>query len=147
MRTSELTPLMIACIMGKLNMVKLLVKSARKQLKPELFKLFIDIKVTCKLGGNNALLYAISSQGASNENLAIVQYLISEAQADPDSMNDYKVNCLILASKKAQHGVIDMLIKCGVELGYVDKNGNNALHIACQAGHTAVVKKILNYSH
>ena len=38
-----------------------------------------------------------------------------------------------------------MLIKCGVDLGYVDKNGNNALHIACQGGHTDVVRKILYY--
>ena len=30
MRTSELTPLMIACIMGKLSMVKLIIKAARK---------------------------------------------------------------------------------------------------------------------
>ena len=97
------------------------------------------------MGGNNALLYAISSQGKSNENLAIAEYLVRDAKADPDSMNDNNVNCLILASKKAQFGVIDMLIKCGVDLGYVDKNGNNALHIACQGGHTDVVRKILYY--
>ena len=68
-----------------------------------------------------------------------------EAKADPDSMNDYNVNCLILASKKAQEGVIDMLITCGVDIGYIDKNGNNALHIACQGGHSMIVKKILHY--
>ena len=54
-----------------------------------------------------------------------------EGGADPDSMNDYNVNCLLLASKKAQEGVIEMLIGCGVDIGYTDKNGNNALHIAC----------------
>ena len=100
-----------------------------------MFKLFIDIKVTYEMGGNNALLYAISSQMKSNNNLSLVQYLITNAKADPDSMNDYNVNCLILASKKAQFGIIDLLIKFGVDLGYVDKNGNNALHIACQGGH------------
>ena len=60
-------------------------------------------------------------------------------------MNDYNVNSLILASKKAQLGVIEMLITCGVDLGYVDKNGNNALHIACQSGHLEIVKIILEY--
>lgn len=60
-------------------------------------------------------------------------------------MNDYHVNCLILATKKAQIGVIDMLITCGVDLGYVDRNGNNALHIACQSGHYDIVKRILTY--
>ena len=38
-----------------------------------------------------------------------------------------------------------MLISCGVDLGYVDKNGNNALHIACQSGHQDIVKTILKY--
>lgn len=60
-------------------------------------------------------------------------------------MNDYNINCLLLASKKAQVGVIDMLITCGVDLGYMDKNGNNALHIACQGGHIDIVRKILSY--
>ena len=60
-------------------------------------------------------------------------------------MNDYNINCLILASKKAQFGIIDLLINFGVDLGYVDKNGNNALHIACQGGHLEVVNKILLY--
>lgn len=91
------------------------------------------------MGGNNALLYAISSQSQNNENLKIVKFLINEAKADPDSMNDYHVNCLILASKKSQVGVIDMLIEQGVDLGYRDKNGNNALHISCQGGHLQIV--------
>ena len=60
-------------------------------------------------------------------------------------MNDYNINCLLLASKKAQVGVIDMLITYGVDLGYMDKNGNNALHIACQGGHFEIVRKILTY--
>lgn len=78
-----------------------MVESARIHLKPEHFSMFINIKVSPKLGGNNALLYAISSSGKSNESFAIVKYLIQEADADPDSMNDYHVNCLILASKKS----------------------------------------------
>ena len=144
LRISELTPLMIACIMGKLSMVKKIVESARPNLKPEHFALFINIKVTKNLGGNNALLYAISSSSNSassspkkaDQSLEIVKYLIKVANADPDSMNDYNVNCLILASKKSQIGVIEMLINCGVNIGCTDSNGNNALHIACQGGNS-----------
>ena len=33
----------------------------------------------------------------------------------------------------------------GVDIGYMDKNGNNALHIACQSGHKKIVRKILYY--
>ena len=64
--------------------------------------MFINVKVVKEMGGNNALLYAVSSTSSKeNESFAIVKYLIQEAKADPDSMNDYNVNCLILASKKS----------------------------------------------
>ena len=63
--------------------------------------MFINIKVLSSLGGNNALLYAISSTGKKNQSFEIVRYLIIEAEADPDSMNDYQINCLLLASKKS----------------------------------------------
>ena len=101
MRISELTPLMIACIVGKLAIVQQLVEAAKLQLKPEVFETFINVKVTRIMGGYSALLYAINSNSKSNENVEIVKYLVNEANADPDSMNDSKVNCLILASKKA----------------------------------------------
>lgn len=39
-----------------------------------------------------------------------------------------------------------MLMACGVDLAYKDKNGNNSLHIACQSGHTDIVRMILNYN-
>lgn len=58
MRTKELTPLMIACIMGKLDTVKELITEARKRLSPEDISLFINVKVIPEMGGNNALLYA-----------------------------------------------------------------------------------------
>ena len=50
------------------------------------------------MGGNNALLYACNS---STENYMLVDYLIEVAGADPDSINDYAVNCLLIATKKS----------------------------------------------
>lgn len=79
------------------------------------------------MGGNNALLYACNS---SNSNFILVNYLINEAGANPDSMNDYKVNCLLIVTKKNQLNILDLLLNNGVDIGFSDKNGCNALHIA-----------------
>lgn len=61
------------------------------------FKFFVNIKVVREMGGNNALLYACSS---TSENRDIVDYLIIEGGADPDAMNDYNINLLLMATKK-----------------------------------------------
>ena len=50
------------------------------------------------MGGNNALLYACNSKNGNSE---IVEYLIGEAGANPDIMNDWKINCLLMSTKKA----------------------------------------------
>lgn len=101
----------------------------------------MNIKVTREMGGNNALLYACNS---SNSNYHLVDYLISEG-ADPDSMNDYAVNCLLIATKKSQWMMLNLLLEKGVHIGYQDKNGCNALHIASAAGFTDIVEMILLY--
>lgn len=96
-RLKELSSLMIACIMGNMKTVKHLINEARERLPPEQFDTYINIKVCREMGGNNALLYACNS---SNSNHHLVEYLIVEG-ADPDSMNDYAVNCLLIATKKS----------------------------------------------
>ena len=58
MRIKELTPLMIACIMGNAETVHLVVEEARHRLTPSEFKLFVNVKIEREQGGNNALLYA-----------------------------------------------------------------------------------------
>ena len=141
-RVNELTSLMIACIMGNMNTVKQLLKEARKLLTSEQFHQFINIKVTREMGGNNALLYACNS---SNSNFILVNYLINVAGADPDTMNDYAVNCLLIATKKSQLNVLDLLLINGVDIGFVDRNGCNALHIASAAGFQDIVEMILLY--
>ena len=89
--------------------------------------MFIDIKVAREIGGNNALLYACNS---SNANFILVNYLINEAGADPNTMNDYEINCLLIATKKSQLNILDLLLINGVDIGFVDRNGCNSLHIA-----------------
>ena len=45
MRIKELTPLMVACIMGNMQTVERVVTVARAQLTPEDFYTFINVKV------------------------------------------------------------------------------------------------------
>ena len=118
--------------MGNMTSVRQLLDEAREKLRPKDFKLFVDIKVAREIGGNNALLYACNS---SNSNYILVNYLINEAGADPNTMNDYAINCLLIATKKAQLNILNLLLKNGVDIGFVDRNGCNALHIASSAGY------------
>ena len=92
------------------------------------------------MGGNNALLYACNS---SNSNFLLVDYLINEAGANPNTMNDYSVNCLLIATKKSQLNILDLLLRNGVDIGFVDRNGCNALHIAAAAGYQDIVEMVL----
>jgi ankyrin repeat protein len=84
--------------MGNMTTVKELIKHARQTLSREQFVLFVNIKVSREMGGNNALLYACNS---TNSNFMLVDYLINEAGADPNTMNDYAINCLLIATKKS----------------------------------------------
>jgi len=87
MRIKELTPLMIACIMGNMQTVKEIVEAARETLSPDDFTMFIDVKVERNQGGNNALLYAINSQNTNV--LRLVHYMIMEADANCNISNDF----------------------------------------------------------
>ena len=64
MRTSELTPLMVACMMSNMQTVRILIEQARQLYlphSPEDFRTLVDIKIDRSMGGNNALLYACSN--------------------------------------------------------------------------------------
>jgi ankyrin repeat protein len=135
-RLKELSSLMIACIMGNMTSVRQLLDEAKETLSAKEFKVFVDIKVAREIGGNNALLYACNS---SNSNYILVNYLINEAGADSNTMNDYAINCLLIATKKAQLNILNLLLKNGVDIGFVDRNGCNALHIASSAGYQDIV--------
>ena len=142
MRLAELSSLMIACIMRNMKTVKQLINVARKTLSKDQFNQYINIKVNRLMGGNNALLYACNS---SNSDYFLVHYLINDAGANPNSMNDYYVNCLLIATKKSQLNILDLLLINGVDIGFVDRNGCNALHIASAAGYQDIVQMVLLY--
>lgn len=90
---------------------------------PEDFRLFIDIQIERDKGGNNALLYACNNYSALDSgNYLLVQYLIDEAGADPNIMNDFFSNALLLATKRNQLNVVDLLIKKNVDINVTDNN-------------------------
>ena len=91
-RITELTSLMIACMMGNESTARVLVEQARKIYEHSLedFRLFINVKSDNKLGGNNALLYACQNGDSQDGdgNYMLVKFLIEEAEADLSMFND-----------------------------------------------------------
>ena len=127
-RIKELTALMIGCIMGNIKTVQQIVSEARKRMTKEDFYLFINVKVERNQGGNNALLYACSS---ASTNYTLVNYLVKHANADCNIPNDFTRNSLLIATRKNQINVVELLLQKNVDINYSDANGCNALHIAC----------------
>jgi ankyrin repeat protein len=145
-RISELTPLMVACLMGNMQTAKTLVEHARALYlpdNPEDFRLFVDVRIAKSLGGNNALLYACTAGQAEEANYLLVKYLIDEAGADPNIANDSLQNALLLSAKRNQLNVVDLLFTKAVDINAQDKNGCNALHIASSNGFLEMAETIL----
>ena len=132
---------MIACIMGNIQTVQLIVEEAHKTLSRDDFNLFINVKVERSQGGNNALLYACSSSSA---NYMIVNYLVEEADANCNLPNDFTRNSLLIATRKNQISVIELLLRKGVDINYSDANGCN-FAIACTQGYMESTKLLLRY--
>lgn len=95
---------MVACMMSNMQTARILVEEARSKYSPEDFHLFINVRVGQSLGGNNAFLYACSNCNSvdieDQANYILVKYLIDEAGADPNIMNDSLETALLLATKR-----------------------------------------------
>lgn len=116
MRIKELTPLMIACIMGNMQTVQKIVHVARETLTPEDFAIFINVKVERSQGGNNALLYAIGGQNTNS--YLLVHFLIVEAQANCNLSNDFSRNSLLIAARRNQLNVVELLLQNSVDINF-----------------------------
>jgi ankyrin repeat protein len=84
--------------------------------------MFINIKGSRDKGGNTALLCACNNH-SSHSDYMLVQYLIDEADADPNISNDTFRNALLLGVKKNQINAIDLLLQRGVDINATDANG------------------------
>ena len=143
MRIKELTPLMIACIMGNQKTVEKIVNVARNTLTPEDFAIFINVKVERNQGGNNALLYAIGGQNTNS--YALVHFLITDAKANCNLSNDFAKNSLLIAARRNQLDVVKLLLQNNVDINFQDANGCNALHVVCTNGFYECAEMLLNY--
>jgi ankyrin repeat protein len=54
----------------------------------------------------------------------LVKYLIDEAGADLSISNDTQQDALLLATKRNQLNVVDLLFKRGIDINTRDKNGS-----------------------
>ena len=100
------------------------------------------MKVERNQGGNNALLYACSS---SSTNYMLVNYLVQHANANCNLPNDFTRNSLLIATRKNQLDVVELLLEKDVDINFMDANGCNALHIACTNGFTKTVEVLLKH--
>ena len=87
------------------------------------------------------MLYACSSSSA---NFMIVNYLLEQANANCNIPNDFNRNSLLIATRKNQITVVELLLKKGVDINFSDANGCNALHIACASGHEELASLLID---
>lgn len=116
---------------------------ARETLTPEDFAIFINVKVETSQGGNNALLYAIGGQNTNS--YMLVHFLIVEAHANCNLSNDFERNSLLIAARRNQLNVVELLLKNAVDINFADANGCNALHVVCTNGFVECAELLLSY--
>ena len=75
----------------------------------------------------------------------LVNYLVRNANADCNIPNDFTRNSLLIATRKNQLNVVELLLQKDVDINFIDANGCNALHIACTQGYTQTVEVLLNH--
>jgi rhodanese-related sulfurtransferase len=93
---NQTTPLMCACRLGELAMVK------------ELVQLGVDINAL-NSDGNNALWFA-----CFNDNIEIIDYLVQNG-IDINHQNDNGATCLMYAASASKHQVVERLLVAGAD--------------------------------
>jgi rhodanese-related sulfurtransferase len=93
---NQTTPLMCACRLGELPMVK------------ELVQLGVDVNAL-NSDGNNALWFA-----CFNDNLDTIDYLVQNG-IDIDHQNDNGATCLMYAASASKHQVVERLLAAGAD--------------------------------
>lgn len=75
----------------------------------------------------------------------LVNYLVKNAGANCNLPNDFTRNSLLIATRKNQLNVVELLLQQDVDINFKDANGCNALHIACAQGYVETVEVLLNH--
>lgn len=163
-----LTPFVVACLNGRVSIVKLLLEKFEPNLEQECSILF-DISMVhgvtplwCAASrGHLDVIKLLVRRGAQvnhltkNEStplraacftgrLDIIQYLVAHG-SDLNLSNKYNNNCLMIASYKGFLDVVEFLLKNGAEVNQQANCGASALHYAAEVGNTAVCGLLLDY--
>lgn len=89
--------------------------------------------------GDKDLLEIAAHQGYSE----IVLHLVQEKSLDINGNQEGSESALILASKKGNIEIVDILLKSGADVDFEFKNKRTALIFAAENGHKKIVKMLL----
>lgn len=159
--SDQQTMAMLACASGEVDIVE-----SMKAKNPDAFD--IDVKdkdgkscltYACEFGFSevgkvvlegkdiNALWFEYATAGDGN----VVQFLLDEYNLDVNEEDADERTALILASKKGNKNILDILfdhdksvdlMQC-TRVNHQDKDGKSALMFACEEGHEEIVKELL----
>lgn len=122
------TPFLCAAEKGQLDIAKLLKQRGA------------DINATDEIE-NNALHFACLFSGSEK----MVTWLLDECKISIEAKGNYQRTPFLFASAKGQRKVAELLKERDANTNVKDKNGNNALHLACLvSGNEAMVTWLLD---
>lgn len=123
--SEDITPLYIACQMGHVSIVSLLLEHGA------------NVHVKRKLNGVSCLYIA-----AQEGHAAVVQLLL-RARARPDDQMHDRASALHIACRMGHRSVIRHLLSAKANLDAQTRCGLTPLFIACQEGHEDIVSELL----
>ncbi|XP_062549984.1 uncharacterized protein LOC134214676 [Armigeres subalbatus] len=124
----NITPLMLATNLGKLDMVKLLISC--------------NAEVDAKTSEHFTLLHLAVENGF----IEIVNFLIS-LPCDLNAQDIYQSTALHKALLLGRNEISELLIKQqSVNVNLTDKNGNAPIHLAAKRGYTKIVQLLVDRS-
>ena len=121
-----ITPLMMACYKGLLEIAKVLIKADKS-----------TVNQTSLNGGTAALKFA--SFHGHNE----IVHLLLENGSNPNMTDNIGTSSLMAASQGGYTEIVHLLLEAGADPNLVSRSGQSALTWACYSGHSEVVKLLL----
>ncbi|KAL3076185.1 hypothetical protein niasHT_038811 [Heterodera trifolii] len=155
------TPLRLACEVGHLGIVKLLVEEGKADIEIADSYGKTALMVACSLQKCDIVRYLIgkgakvdrtNAKGISpllsaciDGHLEIVKLLVEGGKADIEIEADSVIEWspLMVASKKRKWDIVRYLIEKGVKVDQTNAKGISPLHLACIDGHLEIVKLLV----
>ena len=113
------TPLILACVRGCLDVVKVLMQAGA------------ELRVTCLIA---------ASRGGHTET---VRYIVGLGQVDVDQVGNYWNMALYEAVRYNQADVVQVLIDAGADIQKKNSQGHTPLILACNKGYLDIVKMLV----